>query len=382
MKDILVLGAGKIGAMIADLLVETGDYAVTVGDSVRAQLDRLHTRLPVETVEIDVADRGALDGALAGRFAVLSAVPYYLTVGIAEAARDAGVHYLDLTEDVASTRSIKQLAEGARTALIPQCGLAPGFISIVAHDLARRFETLDSVRMRVGALPQFPSNALNYNLTWSTDGVINEYCEPCEAIVNGALREVTPLEGLEEFSLDGVKYEAFNTSGGLGTLCETLAGKVRTLDYRTVRYPGHCAIMRALLNDLRLRDRRGLLKDILEHAVPATLQDVVIVFVTVSGHKGGGIVQESYANKVYGRTVGGVPRSAIQLTTAAGICTVLDLLADGHAPDNGFVRQEDVPLDAFLANRFGRVYATTPATLKEDAPSDLPPKKRIPGYAV
>jgi saccharopine dehydrogenase-like NADP-dependent oxidoreductase len=365
MKQILVLGAGKIGAMIADLLVETGDYAVTIGDSATAQLDRLHTRLPVDKLEIDVADRGALDRALAGRFAVLSAVPYFLTVGIAEAARDAGVHYLDLTEDVASTRRIKQLAEGARTALIPQCGLAPGFISIVAHDLARQFETLDSVRMRVGALPQFPSNALNYNLTWSTDGVINEYCEPCEAIVNGALREVTPLEGLEEFSLDGVKYEAFNTSGGLGTLCETLAGKVRTLDYRTVRYPGHCAIMRALLNDLRLRDRRHLLKDILEHAVPATLQDVVIVFVTVSGHKGGGIVQESYANKVYGRTVGGVPRSAIQLTTAAGICTVLDLLADGHVPATGFVRQEDVLLAPFLANRFGRVYAMAPDTAQK-----------------
>jgi len=365
MKNILVLGAGKIGAMIADLLVETGDYAVTIGDSATAQLDRLHTRLPVDKLEIDVADRSALNRALAGRFAVLSAVPYYLTVGIAEAARDAGVHYLDLTEDVASTRRIKQLADGARTALIPQCGLAPGFISIVAHDLARQFETLDSVRMRVGALPQFPSNALNYNLTWSTDGVINEYCEPCEAIVDGQLREVTPLEGREEFSLDGVKYEAFNTSGGLGTLCETLAGKVRTLDYRTVRYPGHCAIMRALLNDLRLRDRRGLLKDILEHAVPATLQDVVIVFVTVSGHKGGGIVQESYANKVYGRTVEGVPRSAIQLTTAAGICTVLDLLAGGRIPDHGFIRQEDVPLDAFLANRFGSVYATAPDTAKQ-----------------
>jgi len=370
MKNILVLGAGKIGAMIADLLVETGDYAVTIGDSAIDQLDRLHTRLPVDKLEIDVTDRSALDRALAGRFAVLSAVPYYLTVGIAEAARDAGVHYLDLTEDVASTRRIKQLADGARTALIPQCGLAPGFISIVAHDLARQFETLDSVRMRVGALPQFPSNALNYNLTWSTDGVINEYCEPCEAIVDGQLREVTPLEGREEFSLDGVKYEAFNTSGGLGTLCETLAGKVRTLDYRTVRYPGHCAIMRALLNDLRLRDRRGLLKDILEHAVPATLQDVVIVFVTVSGHKGGGIVQESYANKVYGRTVGGTPRSAIQLTTAAGICTVLDLLADGLIPDHGFIRQEDVPLAPFLANRFGHVYATVPGA-PEKAAADI-----------
>src|SRR6202000_494118 len=118
------------------------------------------------------------------------------------------------------------------------------FISIVAYDLAAKFERLDSVRMRVRALPLYPSNALNYNLTWSTDGVINEYDEPCEAIVDGELRESAPLEELEEFSLDGIRYEAFNTSGGLGTLCETLNGQVRTLNYRTVRYPGHRNIMK------------------------------------------------------------------------------------------------------------------------------------------
>ena len=182
---------------------------------------------------------------------------------------------------------MKELAADAGIAFIPQCGLAPGFVSIVAFDMAKRFEVLDSVKLRVGALPQYPSNALNYNLTWSTDGVINEYCEPCEAIVNGVRREVPPLEELEEFSLDGVTYEAFNTSGGLGTLCDTLEGKVRNLNYRTIRYPGHAAIMRALLNDLRLRDRRDVLKDILEHAVPTTLQDVVIIFVAVSGRNNG-----------------------------------------------------------------------------------------------
>ncbi len=162
---------------------------------------------------------------LAGKFAVLSAAPYHLTIPIAEAAAKAGVHYLDLTEDVESTRQVKAIAAAADTAFIPQCGLAPGFISIVANDLASRFDTLDSVRMRVGALPQYPSNALNYNLTWSTDGVINEYIEPCEAIVEGQLIKVPALEEREEFSLDGVTYEAFNTSGGLGTLCETLKGK-------------------------------------------------------------------------------------------------------------------------------------------------------------
>jgi saccharopine dehydrogenase-like NADP-dependent oxidoreductase len=338
------------------MLAETGDYAVTVADRSAAQLDRLERTDRVRLLPLDITDAAALQAALKGRFAVLSAAPFHLTGRIAEAARAIGTHYLDLTEDVATTRLVKGLAADAGTAFIPQCGLAPGFISIVGHDLARNFERLDTVKLRVGALPQFPSNALNYNLTWSTDGVINEYCEPCEAVVDGRLREVPPLEELEEFSLDGVKYEAFNTSGGLGTLCETLAGKVRQLNYRTIRYPGHCAIMKALLNDLRLRDRRGVLKDILENAVPATLQDVVIVLVTVSGWRSERLMQETYANKIYARAVNGSVHSAIQVTTASGICTVLDMLAAGQLPQAGFIRQEDVPLEAFLANRFGRVY--------------------------
>ena len=306
-------------------------------------------------------DPVALRNALRGRFAVLSAAPYHLTVKVAEAARACGVHYLDLTEDVASTRRIRELAEGAETAFIPQCGLAPGFISIVAADLARKFDRLDSVRMRVGALPAYPSNALNYNLTWSTEGVINEYCEPCAAIVDGRRCEVPALEEREEFSLDGVLYEAFNTSGGLGTLCETLEGKVRTLNYRTIRYPGHASIMKALLNDLRLRDRRDVLKDILEQAVPSTLQDVVIVFVTVSGLKDGRLQQHTYARKIYAQVLGGRLRSAIQVTTASSIAAMLDLLAQGRLPQAGFVRQEEVALADFLGNRFGAVYAAEPA---------------------
>lgn len=363
MKDIVIVGAGKIGSMIAELLAGSGDYAVTVVDRSQAQLDKLETSATVKKVPADITQGDALRKILTGKFAVLSAAPYHATRLIAEAAKAAGSHYLDLTEDVASTRVVKQLAADARTAFIPQCGLAPGFITIVASDLCSRFDELHDVRMRVGALPKFPSNALNYNLTWSTDGVINEYCEPCEAIVNGQLRETQPLEELEEFSLDGVLYEAFNTSGGLGTLCETLAGKVRNLNYRTIRYPGHAAIMKALLNDLRLRDRRELLKDILENSVPVTLQDVVIVFVTVSGLRNGQLMQETYANKVYAAPLGGRVRSAIQITTAGGICAVLDMLANGALPQTGLIRQEEIALSKFLANRFGRVYAmTAPAT--------------------
>lgn len=357
MKKVLLVGAGKIGSTIAALLDASQDYRVTVVDSSEAALSGIKTGARVQLRALDVTEPNALAAALEGQFAVLSAAPFHLTTAIAEAAVSQKVHYLDLTEDVASTRRVRELAQTAQSALIPQCGLAPGFVSIVAADLCRGFDNLYSVRMRVGALPQYPSNALNYNLTWSTDGVINEYCEPCEAIVEGVLRQVPPLAEHEEFSLDGVTYEAFNTSGGLGTLCETLAGRVTNLNYKTIRYPGHAAIMKALLNDLRLRERRGVLKDILENALPSTLQDVVIVFVTVSGLRQGRLMQETYARKVYSQVVGDTLRSAIQITTASGICTVLDLLATGYLPARGFVRQEDIALADFLANRFGNAYA-------------------------
>ncbi|RWM09920.1 MAG: saccharopine dehydrogenase family protein [Mesorhizobium sp.] len=356
MKDVVVIGSGKIGSTIARLLADTGDYHVTVVDRSADQLAEIETGPALAPAILDITDEAGLSAQLSGKFAVLSAAPFQLTVSIATAAAKAGVHYLDLTEDVESTRQVKRIAKTAKTAFIPQCGLAPGFISIVASDLARKFDSLDSVRLRVGALPQFPSNALNYNLTWSTDGVINEYIQPCEAVVNGELVEVPALEEREEFSLDGVTYEAFNTSGGLGTLCETLKGKVNTLNYRTIRYPGHAAIMKALLQDLGLRHRREVLKDILEHALPTTLQDVVIVFVTVSGRRSGRLIQETYANKIYSTQIGGRTTSAIQVTTASSICAVLDLLAGGNIPTHGFVRQEDIALDAFLGNRFGVYY--------------------------
>lgn len=357
MRDVAVIGAGKIGSVVARLLAGSGDYEVALVDRSPQQFDIAGEAPRIKPHVLDLEDGIKLLGLLNGKHAVLSAAPFHLTTRVAEAAKAAGAHYLDLTEDVASTRRIKLLADGAATAFVPQCGLAPGFISIVAADLSGRFDKLDTVKLRVGALPQYPSNALNYNLTWSTDGVINEYCEPCEAIVNGQRREVPPLEEREEFSLDGVTYEAFNTSGGLGTLADTLEGRVRSLNYKTIRYPGHAAIMRALLNDLRLRDRRDVLKDILENALPTTLQDVVIVLVTVSGTREGRFVQETYANKIYSREVDGRILSAIQITTASAIAAVLDLLAAGDIPQHGFVRQEDIPLRAITANRFGKVYA-------------------------
>lgn len=358
----LILGAGKIGRTIAKLLSRTGDFRVTIGDSDPGALARVVQKIPgVEAVVLDAGDPAALGAAMLDHDVALSALSFRHNPLVAEAALESGVSYFDLTEDVETTGRVREIAGAARDGQIfmPQCGLAPGFISVVAHDLTRRFDELDSVHMRVGALPQFPTNALKYNLTWSTDGLINEYCNSCDGIVHGKRRELLPLEGLEHFSIDGVRYESFNTSGGLGTLCETLEGRVRSLDYKTVRYMGHRNLVSFLVNGLRLGERRELLKDVLEHAVPITFQDVVISFCTVSGKRQGQLVQITDARKIYNQSIDGENWSAIQITTAAGVCAMLDLHREGRISGRGFVRQEQIGLDEFLENRFGRFYDTS-----------------------
>lgn len=364
MHKVLLLGAGKIGRAIAAFLKDSGEYDVLVGDASEQALQKLTAYADVQTRPLDATNADQLREAMLDRDSVLSALSFSFNPLIAQVATETQTSYFDLTEDVETTRRVRSHAGNcaAGRILMPQCGLAPGFISIVAWNLAQQFESLDRVHMRVGALPQYPSNLLKYNLTWSTDGLINEYCNPCEAIHEGRLVDVLPMEGLESFSLDGVRYEAFNTSGGLGSLCETLEGKVRELNYRTIRYQGHRDLMQLLLKDLRMTEKRDQLKALLEDAIPVTYQDVVIVFVNVSGRQNGQFTQVSDARKIYHQDIAGHHWGAIQITTAAGICAALDLHATGKLPSTGFVRQEDVPFDDFIVNRFGRYYAAAGQT--------------------
>jgi len=357
LKPVTILGAGQIGYAIALMLTRCGDYRLRVCDRDPARLAQV-AQLGCETVRAE--DDAAIAQAVAGSYAVLNALPFHRAVAVAGICARAGVHYFDLTEDVQSTQAIAALAPQSRGVLMPQCGLAPGFIGIAGYDLARRFDTLLDLHMRVGALPRFPANQLRYNLTWSTEGLINEYCKPCEAIVDGELTELRALEGLETFTLDGVEYEAFNTSGGLGTLPQTLLGRARNVDYKSVRYPGHRALMKLLLDDLRLRDRRDLLKEIFEAAIPATRQDVIVILITATGLREGRLLDESHTAHILGTEIGGRALSAIQRTTAAGICAALDLVAQGVLPQQGFIGQESIALRDFLDNRFGAAYAGSP----------------------
>ncbi|MGI9220070.1 MAG: saccharopine dehydrogenase family protein [Woeseiaceae bacterium] len=362
MQQILVLGAGKIGALISGLLSESGDYQVQLADAkagVATDVVNAHDNQNIAAFDLDASDKDALTAHVHEHkpVAVVSGLPYFCNVVVAEVARDEGLHYFDLTEDVAVTESVRKLAEGAEQVFAPQCGLAPGFISIAANELIQHFDSLKSVKLRVGALPQHPNNVLKYSLTWSTDGVINEYGNLCQSIVDGEEVDVLPLEGLEEIEIDGKRYEAFNTSGGLGSLGETYGDRVTTMNYKTIRYPGHCEQMRLLMNGLKLNHDRPTLKRVLENAVPQTLQDVVVIYAAVTGTQNGELREENYVNKVYPQTVAGRLWSAIQITTASGICAILDIVLSEPGKYRGFVAQEQFRLADVLENRFGVYYA-------------------------
>lgn len=362
MHKVMVLGAGKIGSLIAGLLAESNDYDVELADvsELTAQaVVNAHGFKNLRARRLDATHATELHAHLRRHpvDAVISSLPYHCNVRVAEAARAANIHYFDLTEDVEVTKAVRRIAEGAERAFVPQCGLAPGFISIAANELIKHFDELRTVKLRVGALPQHPNNVLKYSLTWSTEGLINEYGNPCEAIVAGRRLECAPLEGLEEIEIDGTLYEAFNTSGGLGSLADSYGDRVEWMDYKTMRYPGHCAQMRLLMNDLKLNQDRATLKRILENAIPQTLQDVVVIYVAVTGKQEGDLREENYVNKVYPQIIAGRLWSAIQVTTAAGLSAVVDLVLSDASRYRGFVRQEQFSLSAVLGNRFGKRYA-------------------------
>jgi len=373
-QRILLFGAGKIGLPAARLLAGCGDYRVVLADRLAFPGD-LPADQGLRRLRLDASDAGQVRTCLEQEQiqAVVSALPYHCSLPLARLARENACHYFDLTEDLAVSVQIRRLAAGARQALVPHCGLAPGFVSIAAAALMAQFETVDAVKMRVGALPLHPSNALGYSLTWSTDGLINEYGNPCQAIEEGEEVVLQPLEGLETITLDGDEYEAFNTSGGLGTLVESCRGRVRSMNYKTMRYPGHCEKVRLLMNDLRLNQDRATLKRILENAIPATRQDVVLIYVSVTGRRLGALFEETYVQKIYPRQVAGQRLSAIQLATAVGLCATIDLVLQQPGRHQGFVTQESLPLQRFLENRFGRYYRQETALLDETV-TRLPPR--------
>ncbi len=350
MKKIAVLGLGKVGTLAAELLHSSG-FDVTGIDVVpRAELP-----FPVET--LDLSDTSGVEALFAEQDAVLSCLPFHLNIALAEAACRAGIHYFDLTEDVPTTNRIIELSKTSKGLMAPQCGLAPGFIGIVGASLIAQLDECRSCKMRVGALPQNPTGLMGYSFNWSPEGVVNEYLNDCEVIEDGERKLVSSMEWMEDIYIDGMKLEAFTTSGGLGTMCETYHGKVANIDYKTMRYPGHAKLMNFFFHELLMRDRRAEAGEILVNAKPPVEDDIVYVHASAEGTIDGKLQRREFVRGYRPVEVAGKKRTAISWTTAGSVVAIIEMVRDGALPTKGFLKQEEIDLGAFLATPTGGLYA-------------------------
>ncbi len=350
---VAVLGLGRVGLLAAELLHTAGFTVTGYDQSVPPD------QQPFEMQVLDSSDRSALRSRLVASDAVLSCLPYHLNIGVAETAHELGIHYFDLTEDVGATQRIRSLSETATAVMAPQCGLAPGFVGIVAASQAERFEHCRSIRMRVGAVPRHPTGLMGYAFNWSPEGVVNEYLNDCEVIEGGVHKWVSPMEWLETIYVAGTQLEAFTTSGGLGTMCETYLGRVDNIDYKTLRYPGHMRLMNFFFHELLMRERRDLAGEILTHAKPPVDNDIVYIHVASEGHVGGHLRRLEYVRAFAPRVLGGGQRTAIAWTTAGSAVAVIEMIRDGLLPQKGFLKQEEIPFDTFMSTSTGRLYDST-----------------------
>lgn len=346
-NTISVLGLGKVGRLAASLLHQSG-FDVTGYD-----IHKPAAPLPFAVKTADVTSHNDLVAGFQGAEAVLSCLPYHLNRGVAKAAHDAGIHYFDLTEDVPTTVAIIELSRTSRGLMAPQCGLAPGFAGIIGADLISQFDQCRSCRLRVGALPQHPTGLLGYAFNWSSQGVVNEYLNDCEVIEEGTRKWVSSMEWHEIIYIDGVKLEAFTTSGGLGTMCDTYLGKVANIDYKTMRYPGHMQLMNFFFHELLMRERRDDAGEILTNAKPPVDDDIVYVHVSSEGQIDGRLQRREFVRSYRPIEIAGQQQTAIAWTTASSVVAVIEMVRGGVLPGHGFLRQEDIPLGAFLETPTG-----------------------------
>ncbi len=351
-NQVAVFGLGKVGELVAILLTDSGFKVVGYDAAPRESLQ-------FETKPLDIKDATGLREALRGVDAVVSCLPYSLNIDVAEAAYDAGTHYFDLTEDVPTTNRVIELsAQRPESTFAPQCGLAPGLIGIIGASLAKTFDEIRSIELKVGALPANPTGLLGYAFNWSAEGVVNEYLNDCEVLRSGRRQMVPAMTETERVVIGGIELEAALTSGGLGTMCETYAGRVQRLDYKTMRYPGHFEQMHFLFDELGLRDRRELAGEILVAAKPPVNDDIVYLHAAVEGVKEGMPFRENYVRGYKPIEIGGRTWRAISWTTAASIVAVVELVSEGRLPQTGFIKQEDIKLEDLFSTQAGARFET------------------------
>ncbi len=365
-KEILIIGAGAMTRAIAHDL-SGKSYHLSVVDRDRSALERLVDFLKydhIRTHRADVSDPEACRGLFAGKDLVIGAAGYEYNYNLTGLAIDSGAAWIDLggNNDVVGRQfTLDSAAESARVAVIPDCGLAPGMINVLANDATGRLDQVDELHFRVGGLPLKPEPPLFYGLVFSPDGLANEYFEPARIVTDGHVREVPSLSGWERVHFGppfGV-LEAFHTSGGSSTMVDTFAGRIKELDYKTLRYPGHLRRVK-LLFDLGLFNKDEIELADGERVVPRNLfgsllaragwvkKDTVVVKAWAVGRRKEGRMRVDY--RLIDEYDPATDLTAMARTTGFSASVVADMILNGTISAIGVLRQEvSVPADDYFA---------------------------------
>jgi len=361
---IAIIGAGLMGrAALCDAARAEGVEAVGIYDVDKQLAVEMGERFgegKAVAGRLDAGDEESVAETLSGYDAAVSCVTYRFNPGLTRAAVKAGCHLVDLGGNNDVVKAQLEMDNEAREAgviVIPDCGLAPGMVSIMVADGVARMDSVSSVKIRVGGLPQAPRRPLNYQIVFSSEGLINEYWEPCVILENGQKKIVNPMTGLEQLEFDGIgELEAFFTSGGSSTLPDSFAGKIDFLDYKTIRYPGHCLQFRTML-ELGLASRkilqvdgqsvepRQVFKAVLENALSFNDPDMVLVRVTVEGQKDKAPAVRTY--EIVDRQDSRTGLTAMMRTTAFPAAIIAWMAASGKITERG-VKPQEFAVDPLL----------------------------------
>jgi saccharopine dehydrogenase-like NADP-dependent oxidoreductase len=372
--NIIIAGAGGIAEAVGLLLMEWSEITPTlfIGDRTHSKAKKVAnwiqegTTKPGTITDFHLAEAG-LTEEVAAIFRqgdiILDCLPGGQAPRIAQFAKDFNLHYANLTEYVSETEQIMTLAKEAKTGFILQTGLAPGYIDLLANGLFQEFcsdfkvNTVDKLEFKVGALTKHAVAPHYYGFTWSPVGVATEYLEDTIVLRNFIKTTMPSLSERKTIIIDGITYEEDLTSGGAADLPDALSGKVRSLDYKTLRYPGHYAwVQEQLLNLVNLDNSIIDLQQKMEAIIPHIEDDQIILYAAVEGKDEDGILRRrEIAKCILPQKVGKHQLRAIQTTTAAPLAQAAQLLLEN--PHNGVILQSQIDPIAFLnGNYIVRVY--------------------------
>ncbi len=366
---ILVLGAGRMGYGAAYDLVHNspGVAHVTIADSDLKKAEDAATKIGTGRIvarQIDASDHTAVVELMRGHDAVISCVNYWYNLSLSKAAIETGANFCDLGGNnyvVDDQLALDAEAKAAGIKIIPDCGLAPGMVSILAMHGAKQFDQVEQLHIRVGGLPQDPKPPLDYQLVFSVEGLINEYVESARVIRNGKIAAVDSMTELESISFEGFTspLEAFQTSGGTSTLPDTFLGKIRELDYKTIRYAGHCEKFKTMI-DLGLCSSDEIVADyvkvtprkvfgeLLQKHLPADGPDYVLVRLDFVGKSSGETKRLRY--DIVDKQDEKTGLSAMMRTTAFPASIIAQMMASGDVLMRGATPQEKaIDPDKFLS---------------------------------